>query len=125
MRNRDKGARGVALLEAMLSVAIVSVGMMVSMRAVGFGAQMQSRLETRNVGRRLAEQQLAALAAAGSDALQGESSGQFGEPFDAYRWVAIPLPPTEGAPFALVQLNIVKGEGAEQKTVYALQTLVR
>ena len=113
----------------MLSVAIVAIGMLTAMRAVGFGASLQSRLEKRAVVRRLAEQQVAALAAKGSDALQAESSGQFEPPFTDYRWTAVPLPPTEQAPFTLLQLNITQGartrEGQQQKPLYALQTLVR
>jgi len=116
---------GVALLEAMLSVAIVAIGMLAAMRAIGFGASLQSRLEKRTVVRRLAEQQVAALAAKGSDALPGESTGQFEPPFTDYRWTAIALPPTEQAPFTLLQLNITQGQREQQKPLYALQTLVR
>ena len=116
---------GVALLEAMLSVAIVAIGMLTAMRAIGFGASLQSRLEKRTVVRRLAEQQVAALAAKGQDALQSESSGQFEPPFTDYRWAAVPVPPTEQAPFTLLQLNITRGQGEKQKPLYALQTLVR
>ena len=109
----------------MLSVAIVAIGMLTAMRAIGFGASLQSRLEKRTVVRRLAEQQVAALAAKGQDALQSESSGQFEPPFTDYRWAAVPVPPTEQAPFTLLQLNITQGQGEKQKPLYALQTLVR
>ena len=116
---------GAALLEAMLSVAIVSIGMLTAMRAIGFGASLQSRLERRAVGRRLAEQQLAVLSAQGSEALVGESSGQFLEPFSGYRWTVAPLPATERAPFTFVQLKVFEGQGDQQKAVYAVQTLFR
>jgi len=127
---RHKGqSHGVALLEAMLSVAIVAIGMLTAMRAVGFGASLQSRIEKRAVVRRLAEQQVAALAAKGRDALQGESSGQFETPFTDYRWTAEAVPATEQAPFTLLQLKITQGQGArggeQQKPLYAFQTLVR
>lgn len=128
----DKGCRaGVALLEAMVSVSLVGIGLLTSLRAVGFAATAQSRMEDRVEAMRLVEQQMATLCAQGPGAIQGEMSGRFSPPFEAYSWSAKSFAGGEETPFALVQLRVWRGEGenprgrAPRQGGYALQTLVR
>jgi len=117
---------GVALLEAMLSVSLVGIGMLVSLRAIGSGASLQSRVERRAVVRRLAEQQMAVLAAGGAQSLQVEGGGRFEGPFAEYAWSSESAPPTEQSPFTLVELTVWRGTDAGgRKDAYSMQTLVR
>lgn len=116
--------KGVALLEVLVSVAIISAGVLVPMRTIGLGSRVQSRQEDRNEARRLAERRLVLLRQAVPSPVQEEMGGVFEPPFAQYSWSAKTYPPSGLVPFRLVHVTIWKQEDEEPRPVYSLRTLM-
>ncbi len=115
---------GVALLEVMVSVTIVTVGVGTCLRVVVQCANAQKRIEERTVARQLAEQKIMELRVSGASSSPGESEGRFPAPFEAYAWTAHVEPAENEQPFSIVNLEIWRKDEAEEYLVLPVQTLL-
>lgn len=102
---------GIALMEVLLSMAIVGIAMGALLSSASAALRAESKVEERAVGARLAEQQLLAIRSGQASREPGESQGQFAEPFSQYKWSCRIVPSQAEGPFLLVTLDILKGEG--------------
>lgn len=117
--NRD----GIALMEVLLSMAIVGIALAALLNASSAALRTESKAEERAVGERLAELQLLAIRSGQAPREPGESQGQFAEPFSQYSWTCRIDPSQEEDPFLLVTLEVRKGEGRRllrEQTVLAV-----
>jgi Tfp pilus assembly protein PilV len=115
---------GVALLEVMVSVTIITVGMGTCLRVIVQCAKAQKRIEERTVARHLSEQKIAELRVSGSSSSPGESEGRFPAPFEAYSWTAHVEPAENEQPFSVVNLEIWRKDEGEEGLVLSVQTLL-
>ena len=115
---------GIALLEVLVSVSIISAGVLVPLRTIGLGSRAQSRQEDRHEARRLAERQLVLLRQAASSAVAEEMEGAFDPPFSHYSWSAKSYPPSDAVPFRFVRVTIWKERKGETRPIYSLRTLL-
>ncbi|HOF40340.1 MAG TPA: type II secretion system protein [Candidatus Hydrogenedentes bacterium] len=115
---------GVALLEVMVSVTIITVGMGTCLRVIVQCANAQKHIEERTFARHVAEQKIAELRLSGASFPPGESEGRFQAPFEAYSWIAHFEPAENEQPFSVVNLEIWKKDKGEERQVLSVQTLL-
>lgn len=118
------GKRGVALLEVLVSVSILTFGLGVTMQAIRTATRTQSRLDVRATGRQLATQQIASLRQMGKSGLQEHMTGAFEEPFSDFSWKAEVHPPVEDSPFAFVEMKVLKTKGDSKQVIVCVYTLI-
>lgn len=120
--NRGRLA-GIALLEVLISVAILGFGLGVVMRTLGGCMRVQSRIEQSETVRRLAEQQVIDLLLSAEASQGGEMTGRFSQPFGAYSWRAISHVPAQEAPFVLLEFRVFREREGEQRLVHSTRAL--
>lgn len=117
--------RGVALLEVLVSVTVLSVGLGAAMSGLRTGLRAQRLAEERAVALRLAERQWAALREGGVEALERSMEGRFDEPYEEFSWSVTTEPADDEQPFAVVRLDVRRGTGSQRHTVVSMPALLR
>lgn len=117
---------GVALLEVLLSVSILSLGMGAAFESLSTSARTQSRLEERAVARLLAERQLAECSLQGALSGDGESSGRFDKPYEMYSWsLRTYAVATEAFPLGVADMKVFRNsDQGTARQVYCLRTAI-
>lgn len=115
--------RGVALIEVLLSVAVLAAALGVTMDALGKSVRNQSQLQQRAQARRLAEGIAHQLKSDFAFTQSNESNGRFEAPFAAYVWTAVSRPP--GAlNNAFASLDVKVSMAGNQRVLYHLKALI-
>ncbi len=113
-------ARGVALIEVLVAVSVIGVGMGAVFQSLSTAARLQSRLDERSAGRRLAVAIVPRLEARGAP--NGDQEGRFDPPDDRYSWSATARRPEGDTPFSLLEVRVTRVEGDAH--AYTLRTLL-
>jgi type II secretion system protein I len=113
-----KSNKGIALLEVLVSVAILTFGMGAAIKAIQTCTRTQSDMNDRVLARSLAEQQFNALRLRGAEGITGDASGRFDAPFDAFSWTAERFESPGDMPLSMVQLKVWKTTRGARKKVY-------
>lgn len=113
---------GVALLEALISVAIIMAGVSSALFAIRQAVSAQSSLEKQSVCLRLAEQQLALIRVHGAGSSGSESAHPFPPPNDSYSWSATSVQVSDAPPLFSVTVKII--EQRSGKTIVGVSALM-
>ena len=113
-----KPNKGIALLEVLVSVAILTFGMGAAIKAIQTCTRTQSDMNDRIMARSLAEQQWNALRPQGAGGITGDAGGRFEVPFDAFSWTAERFESPGDMPLSMVQIKVWKAPGGGRKKVY-------
>jgi Tfp pilus assembly protein PilV len=97
---------GVALLEVMVALVLISLGVTASLKAIGLCTRSESLATKQMVAMELAAHQLAVLRSRGASAGAGEQRGKFDAPYESYSWQATVDAPAGDLPFRLVRLSV-------------------
>jgi Tfp pilus assembly protein PilV len=111
---------GVALIEVLVAVSVIGVGMGAVFQGLSTAARLQSRLDERSDGRRLAAALVSRLEAGGGP--EGDQEGRFDPPDDRYSWSATVRRPEGDTPFSLLEVRVTRAE--VDVHAYTLRTLL-
>ena len=114
--------RGMALVEVLLSISIISVSLGISMQTLSLCTRLESRSVKMAKARRLADGKVLDLRASGATLSDGESGGRFEAPFEAYRWVARMHWADGTPPRTHIELLIYQGE--REAPLFRTETLL-
>ena len=114
----SKSNKGIALLEVLVSVAILTFGMGAAIQAIQTCTRTQSDMNDRVMARCLTEQQLNALRLQDAEGINGDAGGRFETPFDAFSWTAERFESPGDMPLSMVQIKVWKTTGGARKKVY-------
>ncbi len=123
---RTSRPRGVALMEVLVSTAIIGAGFGTFLWSLSSCARSQSALNERETGRFLAERQLLFLRQHSLASQTKDMTGDFAAPCEDYSWKAVFESPADTAPFVIVCLTVfqhVPG-ASETRPTYSLRTIL-
>ncbi len=122
--NSKNAIRGIALIEVLVTVTVVSVGLTATLTGIRTCVRAQSIAEQRATLQVLAEEQLARLRILSPAQLESELSGTFAAPNEAYSWSAEIDPVDETTPYRVVQFTIRTKSRDSDESDLSLRTLL-
>jgi Tfp pilus assembly protein PilV len=105
---------GVALLEALISVAIIMTGVSSALFCIRNAVSSQSLLEKQRTGLALAQQQFAIVRAQGSSSIQNGERHPFAKPFEQFSWSANASALGEDSGLSFVTLTVSANSNKQQ-----------
>ena len=115
---------GTALLEALLTVTIVSFGVLIPLRSFSALARNESHMTDRRIARYLAAQEMTVMRLKGNNHTNTSTNGVFEPQYDNYSWSFETLGRSEDELFTFTRLKIYRKTNDTNQCMYTMQSLL-